>query len=313
MRHLILLILFFVIMLIYFEIADRFSIIDKPNNRSSHSSITVRGGGIVFLVAALISGIAYSEFWLPLLGLVTIGVISFIDDLINLSRKVRIFFHFIAVTFLFAYFKMFTILPIYAIITIYIIIIGIINAYNFMDGINGMTGLYSLVIFGGVQYINFYQFSFIEPGMIWFPMLSIIAFLFFNFRKKAKCFAGDVGSITIAFWIIILLLQLILATHNLAYIFFLVVYGIDSILTIIHRLILRQNIYTAHRFHFYQLLVNEKKIPHLIVSSAYAFIQLLIIFCMIKYLHSFWFDFMVFCVPLASAYIICKPIILKLC
>lgn len=312
MSYFILLILFFAIMLIYFKIADRFSIIDKPNNRSSHSYITVRGGGIVFLVAAMISGIIYPEFWLPLLGLVAIGIISFIDDLITLSGKVRIFFHLIAVTFLFAYFKMFTILPVYGVISIYIIIIGIINAYNFMDGINGMTGLYSLVIFGGLQYINLYQFSFIEPGMIWLPMLSIIVFLFFNFRKKAKCFAGDVGSITIAFWIIMLLLQLILTTHNWVYIFFLVVYGIDSILTIIHRLILKQNIYAAHRLHFYQLLANEKKIPHLIVSSAYAFIQLSTIVCIIKYPHSFWFDFLVFCLPLASIYIIFKPRILNL-
>src|SRR5690606_24003284 len=97
-------------------------------------------------------------------------------------------------------------------IALYILVIGIINAYNFMDGINGITGLYSLAVLGGLQYVNLKQIPFIEPDMIWLPMLSCIVFLFFNFRKQAKCFAGDVGSITIAFWILMLLLQVILET-----------------------------------------------------------------------------------------------------
>src|SRR5690606_19151451 len=128
-----------------------------------------------------------------------------------------------------------------------------------------------------LQYVNLKQIPFIEPDMIWLPMLSCIVFLFFNFRKQAKCFAGDVGSITIAFWILMLLLKVILETGDWVYILFLAVYGVDSVLTIIHRLMLRQNIFDAHRLHFYQIMANEQKIPHLWVSFVYALIQLLII------------------------------------
>jgi UDP-N-acetylmuramyl pentapeptide phosphotransferase/UDP-N-acetylglucosamine-1-phosphate transferase len=146
-----------------------------------------------------------------------------------------------------------------------------------MDGINGITGVYSLVILGGLQYVNMQQVAFVDADMIWLSMIACIVFLFFNFRSKAVCFAGDVGSVTIAFWIVTLLLQLIFTTGNWIYILFLAVYGVDTILTIIHRLILRQNIFKAHRLHFYQLLANERKVPHLLVSLFYGLIQGLII------------------------------------
>ena len=142
-----------------------------------------------------------------------------------------------------------------------------------MDGINGMTGCYSLVILSGLQYVNINQIHFINSDLIWLPILACLVFLFFNFRKKAKCFAGDVGSITIALWIMMIMLDLILHTKNWSYILFLSVYGVESILTICHRLLLKQNIFEAHRLHVYQLLVNERKMPHLSVSISYALIQ----------------------------------------
>jgi UDP-N-acetylmuramyl pentapeptide phosphotransferase/UDP-N-acetylglucosamine-1-phosphate transferase len=164
-----------------------------------------------------------------------------------------------------------------------------------MDGINGITGLYSLVVLGGIQYVNYYVIKFIEPDMIWLPMLAAVVFLFFNFRKRAKCFAGDVGSVTIAFWIIFLLLKLIIISGNYLYILFLGVYGVDTVLTIIHRLGLKQNIFDAHRLHFYQILANEQKWPHLLVSTIYALMQLGIIVAVVFYLsilyRCFWLPY----------------------
>jgi UDP-N-acetylmuramyl pentapeptide phosphotransferase/UDP-N-acetylglucosamine-1-phosphate transferase len=277
MIYLLVTILFFVLLLAYFKIADRFNIIDKPNERSSHSAITIRGGGIVFMMAALVVLWQHAAaFWLPVAGILVIGLISFLDDIYTLPNKVRLLVHVIAVTLMFLYLQVMA-LPLLAILFLYILVIGIINAYNFMDGINGITGLYSLVILGGLQYVNMMQVQFVEEDMIWMPMIACVVFLFFNFRKKAVCFAGDVGSVTIAFWIVTLLLDLILTTDNWIYILFLGVYGVDSILTIIHRLLLQQNIFKAHRLHFYQILANEQKVPHLWVSAAYACIQALII------------------------------------
>jgi len=266
------------VLLIYFRIADHYSIIDKPNSRSSHSSITIRGGGIIFVVAAIITLCwQFNEFLLPALGIIIIGGISFLDDIFTLSNKVRVFFHVLAVTLMFISLSVFSVMSVYGIVGLYILVIGIINAYNFMDGINGITGLYSLVVLLGLQYVNMQQVNFVNPVIIWVPVIACITFLFFNFRTKAICFAGDVGSVTIAFWIILLLLSLIFKTGDWRYILFLAVYGVDTVLTIIHRLYLSQNIFQAHRFHFYQILVNENKVPHLKVASLYSFIQVVII------------------------------------
>jgi UDP-N-acetylmuramyl pentapeptide phosphotransferase/UDP-N-acetylglucosamine-1-phosphate transferase len=283
MNYLIIIILLFFVMLIYFKIADHYNIIDHPNERSSHTEITIRGGGIIFLFAALCSLMVQPEFWMPILGMLIIGTISFVDDRITLSNKIRIIFHLTAVTLMFLSLNVYQLFSWYSCIALYILVIGIVNAYNFMDGINGITGLYSLVILGGLQYVNYEVASFIEPDLIWLPILACLAFLFFNFRKQAKCFAGDVGSISIAFWISYLIFKLIIQTDNYAYILFLSVYGVDTILTIIHRLILKQNIFKAHRLHFYQLLANEQKWPHLWVSIVYALLQSLIILIIIYF------------------------------
>jgi UDP-N-acetylmuramyl pentapeptide phosphotransferase/UDP-N-acetylglucosamine-1-phosphate transferase len=298
-------------MLLYFRIADHYNITDHPNERSSHTHVTIRGGGIIFLFAAAVAIIWHTDYWLPIFGIFIIGIISFIDDQRTLSNKIRIVFHLIAVTLLFIYLHLFSTFPVYGSILLYILAIGIINAFNFMDGINGITGAYSLIVLGGLQYINLQQIHFVDPDLIWLPMLACFVFLYYNFRKKAKCFAGDVGSVTIAFWIIVLLLDLILTSNNWTYILFLAVYGVDTVLTIIHRLWLRQNIFKAHRFHFFQLLANEQKIPHLLVSFFYAVVQLLIIIWIIKNPKPFWLNFIITCIPLIVIYVSLKSRLMK--
>jgi len=272
-------VLFFAGMLLYFPIADHYNIIDHPNERSSHTMVTIRGGGIIFLFAALAAAIMHPVYWLPVLALFMVGTISFIDDRITLSSKIRLLVHLAATTLFFVYLGVFS-LPLYESLFLYFVVIGIINAYNFMDGINGITGCYSLIVLAGLQYVNL-KLSFIEKDMIWLPMIACGVFLYFNFRKKARCFAGDVGSITIAFWIIMLLIKLILVTNNWAYILFLAVYGTDSVMTIIQRIILKQNIFKPHRLHLYQIMANEKGFSHLVVSLTYAVLQGVIIFLVI--------------------------------
>jgi len=263
--------------LFYFRLADRFNIIDKPNERSSHNYITIRGGGIIWWVAALLFLLFHFSsqgLWF-FAGITLIAGVSFVDDIVSLGQRVRLLFHLLAMSCAFYLAGVFGIYPWWAIVIGYIVFIGIVNAYNFMDGINGITGLYSIAVLASLQYVNLTYGSFVHPDLIWFPMLASVVFLFFNFRKRARCFAGDVGSVAIAFWIVTLLLLLIIKTENLIWLGFLMVYGVDSVCTILHRLYLRQNILEAHRLHFYQILANEKQMPHRVVSLIYFGVQLL--------------------------------------
>ena len=113
--------------------------------------------------------------------------------------------------------------------------------------------------------------------MIYTMMVAVLVFGVFNFRRKAKCFAGDVGAVSIAFVILFLLGRLILKTGDWSYIVFLAVYGVDSVLTIIHRLMLHENIGLPHRKHLYQIMANELKIPHMVVSLVYMLVQAVVI------------------------------------
>ena len=264
-------VLLFLAELLYFKIADKYNIIDKPNERSSHTRITLRGGGIIFYIGSLAycftNGFAYPWF---LIGLTLITLISFIDDIHPISQKIRLIFHVSGMACMFLQWGMLN-MPWswwYVIIAM-IFCTGIINAYNFMDGINGITGGYSLIILLALGYINEYIVSFIDIRFIFVLILAVMVFNFFNFRKKAKCFAGDVGSVSIAFTLVFLIGQLILTTQDLSYIILLVVYGVDSVLTIIHRVMLHENIGLPHRKHLYQIMANELKIPHVVVSAIY--------------------------------------------
>jgi len=259
--------------LVYFRIADHFNIIDKPNERSSHSRITLRGGGIIFYIGVLVyfalNGFQYPWFFG---GLTLISLISFADDIKPQSPKLRLIIHFFSMTLMFYQWDLFS-FPWYFAIFALIFCTGVINAYNFMDGINGITGVYSTVVASGLLYIDVYQISFIDLKFIFILLLALLVFNIFNFRPKAICFAGDVGAISIAFILVFMLGLLILKTGDLSYLVLLSVYGVDSILTILHRLILKENIFEPHRKHAYQIMANEMRIPQVLVSLFYALLQ----------------------------------------
>ena len=264
------------LILLYFKFAIQFKIIDKPNQRSSHSRITIRGAGIIFPIAISLQAL-FSGFQYPLFtsGLLLISIVSFYDDLRPLSNKIRLLIHLIAVSLLFMQSDLLA-YPFWIILLVYILVIGTINAYNFMDGINGITGAYSLITILSLYFINENHNSFVSIEWLMITALSLLVFNFFNFRKKAKCFAGDVGSLSMAFIIIFFLLLLILKTQDLKYIGLLLFYGLDTVSTLIFRLIRRENIFEAHRSHFYQYLANAKGWPHLRVAFLYLLAQLMV-------------------------------------
>jgi len=261
--------------LAYFRIADRFNIIDKPNQRSSHKQITLRGGGIIFYFGALLyfihSGGIYPWFFA---GLTIVAVTSFTDDVHSLSPKLRLVLQILAMLLMTKDLGILSWNEIWLVAIVIFVCTGITNVYNFMDGINGITGGYSLVVLAALAYTNVKIVpQFIDQHLIYVTMIAVAVFCFFNFRKKAKCFAGDVGSVSIAFIIVFILCKLCLATKDVSWLMFLIVYGVDGVMTILHRIQLKEKLSEAHRKHAFQIMANELRIPHVVVSIIYMVLQ----------------------------------------
>ena len=273
--------------LLYFKVADKFNIIDKPNERSSHSSIVLRGGGIVFLLGVWIWS-AFFGFQYPLfLIAVTLAAgISFIDDIRSLSDSVRLIVQFAAMGLLI--WQLFSAsedsvlfgngniwLKLLFIAAALVVCVGATNIYNFMDGINGITAGYSLAVLLPLMLINL-KSGFIEQSLLTVTTISVLVFSIFNFRPKgkAKCFAGDVGSVGIAFILLFAIGMLIVKTGDITWLILLIVYGVDGCMTICHRIMLHEKLGEAHRKHVYQLMANELRMSHPMVSCIYMAIQL---------------------------------------
>ncbi|AMC10853.1 hypothetical protein Lupro_06175 [Lutibacter profundi] len=260
---------------IYIKLAQKYNIVDNPNFRSSHTLPTIRGGGILFYIAILLFFIS-SKFQYPyfIAGVSLIALLSFLDDLISLSPKIRLPFQFIAVFLLLIELQMHQ-HPIWLLALLLVIGVGFVNTYNFMDGINGITGLYSLAVLGGLFFINVKE-QFIDSRLIVFSIIALLVFGYYNFRKKARFFAGDIGSITIAMLILFLVLKFIVHLQAPVLVLLVLVYGVDGVLTILYRMCLKESITQAHRHHIYQKLVDKAHWSHLKVAGVYALVQLLL-------------------------------------
>ena len=278
--------------LVYFKIADKFNIIDKPNERSSHSTIVLRGGGIIFAISIFVWMLwqmlngewGIVNDYLPfIVGLFLIAGLSFVDDIHSLPDSVRLVVQFTAMALMFWSMDIMQWQLWWVIIIALIVCVGATNIINFMDGINGITAGYGLAMLLPIALVNgswlkVHGNYFIEPSYLIVAIIGLLVFCIFNFRPKgkAKCFAGDVGSIGIAFIIIFALGRLMWVTQDVTYIVFFLVYGVDGTLTIFHRIMLHENLGQAHRKHAYQLMANELKMSHVTVSLLYMGIQLAI-------------------------------------
>ncbi len=287
--------------LVYFKVADYNNIIDKPNERSSHSTIVLRGGGIilsfsiiVWMGLQLISGqwAVVSDYLPFIIGLVLIAGVSFWDDIHSLPDSVRLVVQFLSMLLMFwsifgGQNSWFMILEWYwqvlMVVTALIVCVGATNIINFMDGVNGITAGYSLAVLIPLIVKNKELrmengVGFIDDSFLIVVIVGVLVFCFFNFRPrgKAKCFAGDVGSIGIAFIMLFSIGKLIMTTGDITYLIFLLVYGVDGCLTIIHRIMLHENLGEAHRKHAFQLMANELRMSHVTVSLIYMGLQMIV-------------------------------------
>ena len=293
MTYIIIAVLLLAAELIYFRIADKCNIIDKPNERSSHSTIVLRGGGVIFAISMVIwyiwfmvNGSGGTVEYLPfLVGLLMVAGISFVDDIHSLPDSLRMVVQIVSILLMFwsinlgsggmvqgAWFWQVVI----ALVALFFCV-GATNIINFMDGINGITAAYGFAMLLPIALLN-HNMGFIDESYLIVAIIGLIVFSLFNFRPKgkAKCFAGDVGSIGIAFIILFALGKLMLVTHEVTWIVFFLVYGIDGSMTIFHRIMLHENLGQAHRKHAYQLMANELKMSHVVVSLLYMFMQLVV-------------------------------------
>jgi len=262
----------------------------------------LRGGGIIFslsMIAWTVMMVLQGNDIIPyipfLVGLFMVAGISFLDDIHSLPDSVRLVAQFTAMALMFwsmfgVQDSWFTVQDWYwkvaIIIVALIVCVGATNIINFMDGINGITAGYALAMLVPLTLVNdlglMVQGSsasrFIEPSYLIVAIIGVLVFSLFNFRPKgkAKCFAGDVGSIGIAFIMLFALGRLIVQTGDITYLIFLLVYGVDGCLTIIHRIMLHENLGEAHRKHAYQLMCNELKMSHVVVSLLYMAMQLVV-------------------------------------
>ena len=197
LTYVIITILLVVMELVYFRIADHFNIIDKPNERSSHKSIVLRGGGIIFVLGMWLYAAFFGmEQWPFLLGITLAAGISFVDDIHSLPDSVRLVVQFVAMFLVFYGWGILNWESWWIIILGLILCVGITNAYNFMDGINGINGGYTLAVLLPLAWLNT-KLEFAPQSLIIVSILADLVFCFFNYRPKgkAKCFAGDVGSV----------------------------------------------------------------------------------------------------------------------
>ena len=272
--------------LLYIMIARKLQLTDVPSLRSSHRDVTITGAGFIFPIAFFLPLALTGEFIhyrSTLTGLLLISLVSFSDDLKSVHPIIRVTVQVIAVSLLlWQTGGLFNMKP-WQIVPGFILVVGIINSYNFMDGINGMNALYSISMIGILWILRASGIFFLPVLPVFYSLMSaLLAFSIFNVRKKAICFSGDVGSISIAYIISLMIIQVMISTDSAVWILLFGVYGLDSVGTIVLRIIRGEKVWMPHRTHFYQYLVNERKWPHVQVSLIYAMLQFLLSFILYK-------------------------------
>lgn len=281
-------------------VKQRFSqnLLDIPNDRSSHSQPTPRGGGLGFIIAfaaiTISTPILSSYFpkifpanilqitaspnlllniWLILTPLAIIGIL---DDKHNLPASIRYLVQLTAAGIAIFCFGSFpqpwltnlgTAGTIIAIILTVIGITALINFYNFMDGLDGLVAGVTAVQLG---FLAFY----LHQPLWWLLVAALLGFLWWNW-SPAKIFMGDVGSTVLGAAVVIPMLNTDNPTPAWTAIAITLPLTADAIYTLIRRLMGRENIFQAHRSHLYQRL-QQSGWTHAQVASTYIGVTLLI-------------------------------------
>lgn len=260
----------FVLTFLIKNYATKKSIIDIPNERSSHSLPTPRGGGLSFVIVFLLSTLIANYLGIApihiggygLLSIITISFLGFYDDKNALSPLFRLVIQFVAVLVFVLSISplpsfethLFVIKSGYLLNVLMILyLLWLLNLYNFMDGINGISSLEAVSV--GIGMCGVYGLTGhldLLPNIL-FLVVAVLGFLPLNF-PAAKIFMGDVGSSFLGFVIGVFSLQAFIIDRSLfwSWLVLLGVFIVDSSVTLITRTINGNKIYQAHCTHAYQ-------------------------------------------------------------
>ncbi|MDM1272917.1 MraY family glycosyltransferase [Acinetobacter indicus] len=267
------------------------NIIDNPNERSSHSVPTPRGGGVAVVCSYLLALIIlmYSQQLTVHIGLTlmaagfVIALLGFLDDHGHINSMLRLAIHFlvaISVVISLGGFSEVTAfnglaLGFSANIIAILFLVWLLNLYNFMDGINGIASVEAITTVVSMAILYYVLNTTLNSDIHWLLAACVFGFLLWNF-PKAKIFMGDACSGFLGLTLGIL--ALIALKENLAlfcaWIICLGVFVVDATYTLIKRVLSGYKMYDAHRSHSYQIL-SRKWGSHTPVTLAVAAINLL--------------------------------------
>ena len=261
---------------------NKYSIMDYPAERSNHKTPTPKGAGLIIIPIVAISTLIFFYFFLqPINEWVIIfflcfflGIISFIDDIKNLSIKSRlllqtlivglsllIYYESVTTNLLslpVSYEKYFPLISCLLFLFFLLSWMWIINLYNFMDGIDGLTALQVCTVAICVNFLSIFGYLNDEYQIFSLILFSVyLAFYKFN-KSPAKIFLGDVGSIPSGYLIGFIMISCLLTNGVLLPIIIVNMYYIlDSTSTLLIRIVKKENILKAHSDHFYQKMLRK--------------------------------------------------------
>ena len=273
----------FVYVIAFFAL-QKWQWLDMPNTRSSHQSVTLRGLGIAFLpIVVLAWMLQYLTGW-QCIGILFAGFTGLAADFEWMPPLHRLLLYVIASILFLSGSSWFG----YQGWWLFFILSGLliwINLFNFMDGINGMMAistLVSLITFLMLPELNEYV------DFILMMIALITSYAFFNLRKTALAFAGDVGSVVLSICLALPMLLAISKSGKWWYLMFFGLYITDAGFTLLKRLFKGYNVLKPHRTHLYEYLANEAGMPHLKISIAYGAVQLGINICILLNVYFNW-------------------------
>lgn len=273
---------------LYFPFAEKKGMLAGVNHRSSHTKPVITGAGFIFYISYVfyIISFVFSTWdapWPLFIGISILAIVSFIDDLKDLWFFIRLVVQILAVTLmLYQIYIEFSMEPFAMNASLLIILaivgmifsVGFVNLYNFMDGLNGMMVGITISALAIFALIDFFVVDFVDDLLLVYTAIPTLIFAFFNARRQAICFAGDVGAIVLGFVMVYMLVSLLMQTANVVYIFIFASIYLEAGMTVMQRLLAGQNIFKPHRIHMFQLLCNEHKHHHVKISAFYALNQL---------------------------------------
>ena len=273
---------------LYFPFAEKKGMLAGVNHRSSHTKPVITGAGFIFYISYVfyIISFVFSTWdapWPLFIGISILAIVSFIDDLKDLWFFIRLVVQILAVTLmLYQIYIEFSMEPFAMNASLLIILaivgmifsVGFVNLYNFMDGLNGMMVGITISALAIFALIDFFVVDFVDDLLLVYTAIPTLIFAFFNARRQAICFAGDVGAIVLGFVMVYMLVSLLMQTGNVVYIFIFASIYLEAGMTVMQRLLAGQNIFKPHRIHMFQLLCNEHKHHHVKISAFYALNQL---------------------------------------